>query len=263
MGKLLRDTAWGQSPYKESLAIRIYPSGERRVTKDPPADLILKAFDELGTHVAVSGAFGVDRRVVARWIATYKLDVVSRPELRLANATVSKLNESKQALAVAQWLMDEGSVSVAYLRSSDLTALLVCGSMCDFAVLSRVSAALGANIVSSRLPTQTSLPMCAVRVQSAKAHALLRALKEHLYGLKAMEADEALRFFPSSGVVRGRHTTDEFLEPVWRKFANETLVQWNSRRRIKEPPEVLEGFARTWVRGRIRRARRFIDAAAR
>ncbi len=133
--------------------------------------------------------------------------------------------------------------------------------MNDYAVLSRVSAAVRAGIVSSKLPEPTILPMGAIRVQSAKVYALLQVLENHLIGLKATETTEALRFFPLSGVVRGRHTTDEFLEPVWKQFALETLYQWNSRRRVKSPSWALEELARTWVEGRVRRARRFVGAS--
>jgi len=117
LGKLLRDVVWGDSPYKDSIGLKTYPSGERRVIRDPPAALVLRAFDDLGTFVAVSDAFGVDRNAVRRWIREYGLIVKSRPEVRFANAIRSRLTESKGEEKVGQWLMDEGSVSVAYLRS--------------------------------------------------------------------------------------------------------------------------------------------------
>lgn len=46
--------------------VKTYPSGERRVAKDPSPEVVLKAFDELGTHKAVAAAFGVTRHVVTR-----------------------------------------------------------------------------------------------------------------------------------------------------------------------------------------------------
>jgi len=259
LGKLLRNVVWGDSPYKDAISLRTYPSGERRVNKDPPAALVLKAFEDLGTFVAVSNAFGVDRNTVSRWVRAYGLDVKSRPEVRLSNAIRSRLTESKGEERVGQWLMDEGSVSVAYLKSRGLTCLLVCGSMCDYAVLAQISAALGTSIGSSKVPGPRTLPMGAIRVQSAKAYALLQALRGHLVGLKAMEANAALEFFPPLGVLRGRHTTDEFLAPVWREFAIETLMQWNLRRRQTLSSEELKALACTWVEGRIRRARRFLE----
>ena len=62
--------------------------------------------------------------------------------------------------------------------------------------------------------------------------------------------------------MRGRHTTDEFLTPVWREFAIKTLKSWNGRRVQKLTDDVLEGFARTWVEGRINRARRFMKSGS-
>jgi hypothetical protein len=155
--------------------------------------------------------------------------------------------------------MDEGSVSICYTKLSDLTQLLVCGSMNDYFVLSRISSILGAPIVSSAVGTSTRLPNGAVRVQSARAYALLRLIRPHLIGLKAAEADAALEFFPRSGVVRGRHTTDEFLTHVWREHALNTMMEWNSRRRVKITQAKMSERVANWVEGRVRRARRFID----
>ena len=163
---------------------------------------------------------------------------------------------------VSQWLMDEGSVSVAYFRRGDYTTLIVCGSVNDYAVLSVLSGILDTPIMSSKSPGSTTLPMGAIRIQSARAYALLQVIRPHLVGLKAMETKAALAYFPSTGLVRGRHTTDEFLVSVWKRFAIEILQQWNSRRTHKESARNLQEFARTWVEGRIRRARRFVDAEA-
>jgi hypothetical protein len=100
--------------------------------------------------------------------------------------------------------------------------------------------------------------MGAVRVEGPRAYALLQAVLPKLLGLKKSEAEEALAFFPSTGRMKGRHTTDEFLLPIWKRFAIDTLRQWNSRRREKHTDTELNDLARTWVEGRIRRARRFI-----
>ena len=246
--------------FANAITIRVFPTGQRRTTKDPPADLLKTAFDELGTHVAVAAAFGVTRRVVKRWLSENKLEVVSRPEARFANAMRERLDTTADQDELAQWLMDEGSISVAHSIQKDTTILLVCGSMCDYEVLSRISRILGAPITSSKVPFVTALPMGAVRVQGARAYAVLQILLPKLVGLKRMEAEEALRFFPPSGIVRGRHTTDEFLAKAWKEHAHKTLHEWNSRRRIKASEGELNSLARTWVQGRIRRARRFLDA---
>jgi hypothetical protein len=80
-----------------------------------------------------------------------------------------------------------------------------------------------------------------------------------LVGLKLQEAVEAMRFFPPSGITKGRHTTDEFLEGAWLKYARRSLYEWNSRRRVKLNDDELESKARSWVVGRARRARRFLN----
>ncbi|MDV3278632.1 MAG: hypothetical protein LYZ69_09260 [Nitrososphaerales archaeon] len=103
--------------------------------------------------------------------------------------------------------------------------------------------------------------MGAVKVHAAKAYALLEVLGNRLSGLKAMEAKAALNFFPRSGSVRGRHTTDEFLVPVWREYAHEALKAWNSKRRVKLGETQIGEWAASWLEGRIKRARRFIDRA--
>ncbi|HEV2226300.1 MAG TPA: hypothetical protein VGR56_05785, partial [Nitrososphaerales archaeon] len=161
---------------------------------------------------------------------------------------------------VAQWLMDEGSVTVSYFVRPDYTILIVCGSMNDYVVLSRISSILGVPITSSRVPSATILPVGAVRVQGARAYALLETLLPHLAGLKASEAKAALAFFPQTGRITGRHTTDEFLVSVWKEFAVSSLKSWNARRRRKLSDDELVNLSRTWVEGRIRRARRFIDS---
>ena len=208
----------------------------------------------------MAAAFGVDRNVVSRWERRYGLKFESRPEAGLATIIKQRLSD-RERCKVAQWLMDEGSVSVAYFTRGDYTVLLVCGSMCDYGVLGSISAILDVAITSSKPPSPTCLPMGAVRVQSARAYSLLEVIAPHLEGLKAMEAKAALQFFPPSGRLRGRHTTDEFLLPVWKDFALDTLSSWNSRRRVKIRQEEILARAEKWVEGRTRRARRFIDSS--
>ncbi|HEV2226614.1 MAG TPA: hypothetical protein VGR56_07410 [Nitrososphaerales archaeon] len=94
---------------------------------------------------------------------------------------------------------------------------------------------------------------------SAKAYALLENLLPYMAGLKLLEARAALSFFPRSGIVSGRHTTDEFMGQIWREFAISSLEKWNARRRKKLTDSELANMAKTWLEGRIRRARRAID----
>lgn len=248
------------SRYADSIQVKAYPSGERRIAKLPPKELIVTAFGELGTEAAVASAFGVARQTVKHWAKVYGIQIVSHPEAGLASLMRRQLTRDTDKCKVSQWLMDEGSVSVAYHKLPDHTILLVCGSMNDYEVLTTISAIMNSPITSSKPPGPTSLPMGAVRVVSARAYALLETIYPYLVGLKAKEAEAALRFFPSSGIVRGRHTTDEFLLPVWEDFSLDVLHQWNQRRRVKiSKQEILEG-AKRWVDARVRRARRFLDA---
>jgi len=94
---------------------------------------------------------------------------------------------------------------------------------------------------------------------SAKAYALLETILPHMFGLKAMEAKAALSFFPRSGTLNGRHTTDEFLLPVWKEFAITSLKAWSVGRRRPLSAEEINKRAEAWVEGRISRARRFLD----
>lgn len=236
-----------------------YPSGERRIRKNPTDVLLRSAFDELGTHAAVASAFGVSRSVVSRWIREKDVRVISRPEVGAACYLERRITDSEDKLRVAQWLMDEGSVTVTHFKRTNLTSLVVCGSMNDFDVLTSISIVLGAPITCFRSPTPTALPLGGVKVQSAKAFALLRILSGYLVGLKAMEAAAALRYFPPSGTLRGKHTTDEFLVPVWRSYAIQTLTAWSAKRRVKMTEQEILGRAETWIQGRVKRARRFSD----
>jgi len=249
--------------FVRSIQVTTYPSGERRIGLDPHRSVLQSAFDELGTLTAVARAFDVSRAVVERWVSELGMEVTSRPEVGLASYLKQRLVNDGDKRTIAQWLMDEGSVSVAYFRRGDYTMLIVCGSMNDYQVLSELSRILETTITSSKAPGPSTLPMGALRVQSARAYALLSILETHLVGLKAMEAKEALQFFPPSGILRGRHTTDEFLVKTWRAYAKGCYFEWNKRRRIKSSSDDMERLAAAWVEGRIRRARRFIDRSPR
>jgi len=245
--------------YSSEIQVRYFPCGQRRISKDPNPEVIKQAFDELGTHNAVAAAFGVTRHVVTRWISLYHLEVKSRPEVRHSNFVKEALASSGDRIRVAQWVMDEGSVGVTYFSRTDLTSLLVGGGMNDFEAINAISTVLKTPYECSRTSHSTALPMMGVRMSSAKAYALLETILPHMYGLKAMEAKEALVFFPSSGILRGRHTTDEFLSSVWKEFAITSLRSWSARRRQHLSVEEIQKRAEAWVEGRIFRARRFLE----
>jgi hypothetical protein len=247
--------------FARETVVRTFPSGERRVSKDPPPEIVLKAFDELGTNNAVAAAFGVTRHVVARWVSLYGMNVTSRPEVRHSNFVRRCLAEQGDKIRVGQWIMDEGSVGVTYFKRTNYTSLLVCGSMNDFEALDLISRILQTPCNCSRSGRINTLPLLGVRMYSSKAYALLETVLPHMAGLKAMEARAALAFLPPTGMVSGKHTTDEFLTPVWREFALLSLKSWSARRRQKIEDDELEILAKEWVEGRIKRARRFVYAA--
>lgn len=105
--------------YGKSIQITVYSSGERRVSVDPPCAVLREAFDELGTHKAVASAFGVSRSVVKRWIGRCQMNVKSHPETRLAAWMERRLKSDLDKERLAQWIMDEGSISVAYFSRGD------------------------------------------------------------------------------------------------------------------------------------------------
>jgi hypothetical protein len=246
--------------FAREVVIKTFPSGERRISKDPPPEIVLKAFDDLGTSNAVAAAFGVTRHVVARWVSVYGVNVISRPEVRHSNFVRRCLAEQGVRIMMGQWIMDEGSVGVTYFKRTNYTALLVCGSMNDPEALDFISKILQTPCNCSRSGRTNTLPLLGVRMYSSKAYALLDTVLPHMAGLKAMEARAALAFFPPTGIASGKHTTDEFLTPVWKEFALLSLKSWSARRRQKIEDEELEILAKTWVEGRIKRARRFVDA---
>ena len=248
------------SRYSDAIEVKTYPNGERRVVRNPTASSLQDAIQEFGTVLSVARAYGVDRSVVRRWIRQYGLEFTSHPEAMLPSIVGHQLKNETDRVRIAQWIMDEGSVSVTYFWRGDYTSLLVCGSMNDYSVLSELAKLLNVPIVSAKLPELTRLPMGSIRVRSGTAYALLELVSPYLVGLKAKEAKAALDFFPRKGTVKGRHTTDEFLRPAWIEHATSSLSEWNKRRRTPEKRTTLDDLAKSWVAGRVRRARRFVDS---
>jgi hypothetical protein len=64
-------------------------------------------------------------------------------------------------------------------------------------------------------------------------------------------------------VLKGKHTTDEFLTDVWREFAVENIRAWNGSRRKKLSDSELLHLAANWLDHRIERARRFSGSPVR
>lgn len=118
-------------------------------------------------------------------------------------------------------------------------------------------------IIHERVNNQTEtprfgwMPLSFVKVHSAEAYALLSAIKDELVGLKRMEAEAALSFFPPSGYLKGRHSTDEFMMRAWRKYAESVISHWSIRKKAPLTSVEKEQLVESWIANRVRRARYF------
>ncbi|MCS4539415.1 MAG: hypothetical protein HYU03_01820 [Thaumarchaeota archaeon] len=158
---------------------------------------------------------------------------------------------------LAQWLVDEGTVSVSYDAVQNTTRLVVAGAMTDVEAISRIAGILNAPVTNTGVNfDRPILPAFSIVLRSAEAYAVLRILQTELVGLKAEEAEAALAYFPPSGYMRGRHTTDEFLLPIWRDFATGVVHRWNARKKLPLDGDSLTKIVDRWMEGRINRARR-------
>jgi len=157
---------------------------------------------------------------------------------------------------VAQWIVDEASITVAYNRRFDTTSLMVIGAMYDSKTMELIAQDLDVKVFSGTEPIFSRLPTHVIKVQGPKAYSLLGILSRELSGLKASEAKVVLTFFPTSGLLRGKVTTDQFMESVWKEFAIECVESWNRRRKDKKAPDQLQGIIDAWIHNRVARARR-------
>lgn len=262
MGRRLWPPLGPVERFASKVELTRYPSGQVGVSREPPKESLLQAFEALGTKKAVAAAYGVDRNTISRWLSRFQLTPESRPEVRHGNFVHEVLKSDSARIRVAQWVTDEGSVGVTYSPREDTTCLLVCGHMNDYEAISTISSILQTPCTGSVSRGPTTLPTLAVRMVSAKAYALLELLLPYMSGLKAMEAQAALAFFPRRGTIAGRHTSDEFLTGIWKSFALSSISHWNDARKKKITESEIKSLADSWVEGRIRRARRFIDSGA-
>jgi len=222
----------------------------------PAREKILQAFQELGTATAVARFFGVSRRTIDRWIRKLNLQPELRPEVPINQLMHDLLSEPEARIRVAQWIADEGSISVAYDCRVDSTSLLVAGAMNDDAVVDAIAQVMAVRVAPGPIPTSGRLPMHIIRVQGPKAYGLLHEVGEHLTGLKALEAKAALSFFPSSGRVKGRLTTDTYMNTAWSQFARQCVETWNRKRKSKLSSNQTEEIIEAWIANRTNRARR-------
>lgn len=248
----------GSSAARSQSANRIEHTNTSPVSP-PPSERILEAYHELGTQTSVATFFGVSRRTVTRWTQRLNLKPEMRPEIPI-NQVLSDLLSTPAARArVAQWISDEASITVAHSRQSGRTSLMVEGAMNDDGAIDVIAEQLGARVISGATPPKGRLPTHIVKLQGVRAYCLLSLLSDDLKGLKALESRAALSFFPSSGVIRGKLTTDVYMGTVWRQFARQSVEAWNERRRTKLSQTQLDDMVEAWIQNRTARARRGLD----
>ncbi|MDA4122617.1 MAG: hypothetical protein OK456_05485 [Thaumarchaeota archaeon] len=166
------------------------------------------------------------------------------------------LADPTSRVRVAQWIVDEASISVGYHRRHDTTSLLVSGAMNDNVAINEIAKYLGVAVIAGASPADGRLPTHIAKVQGSRAYILLGLLTNELTGLKALEARAALSFFPPSGIIKGKVTTDVYMQSVWRQFAKDSVEVWNRKRRIKLSPLEMEEIVEAWIANRTGRARR-------
>ena len=235
-------------------------SSNGRLTPDrssiPTPEMLLEAFQSLGTIVAVASSFGVSRRTVNRWTRKFGLEPELRPQLRVKRLLSSLLADAVLRTRIAQWIVDEASISVAYNSRTNSTALLVVGAMNDISAMESIAQILSVKLCAGTKPQEGRLPMHILRVQGMKAYCLLGLIMEELTGLKALEGEAALAFFPPVGFMKGKLTTDVYMVGVWRQFARQSIDVWNAKRRNKLSPQQLDDLVEAWMRNRTTRAKR-------
>lgn len=128
--------------------------------------------------------------------------------------------------------------------------------MTDVAVLRAIAEILHKRVTrDTGKPHPGWLPLSAVKVRSAEAYALLQAIRKELIGLKKMEAEAALEFFPSTGFMKGRHPTAEFLTSAWVRYGSTVIAEWNrtSPNPVSAAQESL--LLKIWLRNRMRKGK--------
>lgn len=233
------------------------PKAEQARKVVTPADKeILSAFEELGTQTSVARFFRVSRRTLTRWTEELGLHPELRPEIPIGQILSGLLTDPSIRVRIAQWIVDEASITVAHSLRYDTTSLLVVGAMNDYGAMEAIATELGATIMSGPSPKKARLPTHVIKVQGVRAYSLLGLLSMDLTGLKALEAKAALSFFAPSGIVKGKLTTDVFMTDVWRQFARRSAEAWNKKRRVKLTSQQIEDLIEAWIQNRTARARR-------
>src|SRR6266852_1947627 len=131
----------------------------------PQAEELIADLTRFGTQSGVAKAYGVHHSTVARWLRNHRIRAHSHPEVRQANIMKELLSEEADRIRIAQWIMDEGCVSVSYHTKLQTSSLIVMGSMNNVETLSVVADILQSRITSSKLPGLGTLPMQGIRLQ--------------------------------------------------------------------------------------------------
>jgi hypothetical protein len=226
----------------------------------PSREEITYLFGKLGTQRRVAECYDVSRATVLKWQRLLGLEIEYHSDIPRAQSIKVRLSKRIDRVRVAQWLCDEGSISTSYDSTNDNTYLAVSGQMVDCEVMEEIGRITNQNVNNGTVvPRLGWMPMGYVRLLSAEAYALLESIHSELLGLKRLEAEAALRFFPSCGLLHRRVTTDEFLKDAWRQFAELVVSHWNKKRQEPVSAELVKQMIDSWILSRTRRARYFRD----
>lgn len=210
----------------------------------------------MGTQVEVAKNFDVSRATIAKWQRALGANIEYHPEIPRARAVERYLRKRADRVRIAQWICDEGWISTIYDFKTNDTFLTVGGQMTDTAVLKVIAEILHESVTKvTKTPHYGWLPVSAVKVRSAEAYALLRTIQKELFGLKRLEAEAALGFFPASGFLKGRHPTDEFMIPIWRTYAKGVLSEWNKKRDAPVTGAEEDAMLQSWMKKRIKKGK--------
>lgn len=168
----------------------------------PTAEQLLRAFEALGTSSSVGTFFGVSRRTIRRWTTTLKLQPEYRQEVPINQLLSNLLSEHSARVRVAQWIVDEASISIALNKRMNTSSLILIGAINDDSAMEEIAEILAASIYSGTNPMNGRLPTHVLKIQGAKAYGILRLVSGELLGLKALEAKAARAFFPPSGIAK-------------------------------------------------------------
>ncbi len=238
----------------------VKPWGYNEPISMPTKKTLLGAFARLGTQREVALSFDVSRATILKWQRLNQLSIQYHPEMPKRKRMKRLLTRRTHRVRVAQWLADEGTITTIYDKKNNSTYLSVAGQMTDLFALEEISKIMGTRVNNgTTVPVDGWMPMSYVRVNGAEAYVLLETIRSQLIGLKGMQAEEALKYFPKSGLMKGRHSTDEFMMPAWNRYAIGVLLRWNQRRPAPLSTETLQQLAASWIAARVKRARRYRD----